>query len=147
MKLVGVNLLEQLSMTTAAPSKRYMSMIMGGLCHKSAWHAQPYEPSYWLADWKWWHKPLMIIHMYCLEGLRWSLEAAPESSSDHITRTTAGRSQCVWSLKASPKGSLQQVSFFDLRKHGVDKYHLAGAAAVIKSFSKRFTPTSYILWP
>ena len=36
MKLVGVNLLEQLLMTAAAPSKRYFSMIMGGLCHKSA---------------------------------------------------------------------------------------------------------------
>ena len=35
MKLVGVNLLEKLLMTTAAPAKRYMSMIIGRLCHKS----------------------------------------------------------------------------------------------------------------
>ena len=35
-KLVGGDLLEQLLMTTAPPAKRYMSMIMRGLCHKSA---------------------------------------------------------------------------------------------------------------
>ena len=68
MTLVGVNLLELLLMTTAAPAKRYLSMIMRGLCHKSAWPVQPSKASYWLADWKWWHKPLMIIHMYCLTG-------------------------------------------------------------------------------
>ena len=68
MKLVGVNLLEKLLMTTAAPAKRYMSMIIGGLCHKSGWPVRPSETSYWLTDRKWWHKPLMIIHMYCLTG-------------------------------------------------------------------------------
>ena len=68
MKLVGVNLLEKLLMTTAAPAKRYMSMIIGGLCHKSGWPVRPSEASYWLTDRKWWHKPLMIIHMYCLTG-------------------------------------------------------------------------------
>ena len=36
MTLDGVNLLEKLLMTTAAPAIRYMSMIIGGLCHKSA---------------------------------------------------------------------------------------------------------------
>ena len=35
-KLVGGDLLEQLLMTTAPTAKRYMSMIMRGLCHKSA---------------------------------------------------------------------------------------------------------------
>ena len=64
-------------MTAAAPSKWYVSMIMGGLCHKSAWPVQPSEASYWLADRTWWHKPDMIIHMYCLTGAvvvigRWS---------------------------------------------------------------------------
>ena len=35
-KLVGGALLEQLLMTTAPTAKQYMSMIMRGLCHKSA---------------------------------------------------------------------------------------------------------------
>ena len=35
-KLVGGDFLEQLLMTTAPTAKRYMSMIMRGLCHKSA---------------------------------------------------------------------------------------------------------------
>ena len=35
-KLVGGDLLEQLLMTTAPTAKQYMSMIMRGLCHKSA---------------------------------------------------------------------------------------------------------------
>jgi len=34
MKLVGVNLLEQLLMTTAAQAKRYLSMIMAHWCYE-----------------------------------------------------------------------------------------------------------------
>ena len=35
-KFFGGDLLEQLLMTTAPTAKRYMSMIMRGLCHKPA---------------------------------------------------------------------------------------------------------------
>ena len=87
MKLVGVNLLEKLLMTTAAPTKQYMSMIMRGLCHHFRSVSQQEVSDGRTGHPDLWHKPPMII----------------------------------------------------------DMYHLAGAAVVIKSFSKRFTPTSFIL--